>query len=141
MKILVYRGLDTMQRLLSELRAVHDPGFFRALATQEQRKELAERPKTIHPVVRTHPVTGRKGLFVNSTFTRKIEGMKGPESQSILRFLYEHLSSPDYTCRFRWEPNSIAMWDNRCALHHAMWDYFPQVRSGRRVTVQGDKPF
>src|SRR5436189_32356 len=93
-----------------------------------------------HPVVRTHPVTGRKALYVNRGFTRRILGIPLDESDGILNYLYEHMANPLFQCRFRWQENSIAFWDNRCVQHHAMWDYWPHTRSGNRVTVKGDRP-
>ena len=98
-------------------------------------------PRNIHPVVRTHPVTGRKSIFVNKTFTTRINEIPKAESDSVLAFLYSHCAKPDYQVRFKWQPHSIAFWDNRCVQHLALWDYYPQVRSGYRVTVKGDKPF
>ena len=98
-------------------------------------------PRNIHPVVRTHPVTGRKSIFVNKTFTTHINEIPKAESDSVLAFLYSHCAKPDYQVRFKWQPHSIAFWDNRCVQHLALWDYYPQVRSGYRVTVKGDKPF
>ena len=98
-------------------------------------------PRNVHPVVRTHPVTGRKSIFVNKTFTTHINEIPKAESDSILAFLYSHCAKPDYQVRFKWQPHSIAFWDNRCVQHLALWDYYPQVRSGYRVTVKGDKPF
>jgi len=94
-----------------------------------------------HPVVRTHPETGRKALYVNSAFTTSIVGMTQNESRATLEFLFRHMEHIDFQCRFRWTPHSIAMWDNRCTQHHAAWDYFPEVRHGYRVTLAGDKPF
>jgi taurine dioxygenase len=94
-----------------------------------------------HPIVRTHPETGRKALYVNSVFTTDIVGMKQNESRATLDFLIRHMEHIDFQCRFRWTPHSIAMWDNRCVQHHAAWDYFPEVRHGYRVTLAGDKPF
>ena len=93
------------------------------------------------PVVRTHPVTGKKALYVNKGFTRRILGIPRDESDGMLRYLYEHMANPLFQCRFRWTENSIAFWDNRCVQHHAMWDYWPHTRSGNRVTVAGDRPF
>ena len=93
------------------------------------------------PLVRTHPVTGRKALFVNRTFTTRIVQLARGESAAMLGFLYQHVETPEFQCRFRWQVNSVAFWDNRCAQHHAMWDYFPQRRHGHRVTIKGDKPF
>ena len=98
-------------------------------------------PRNVHPVVRTHPVTGRKSIFVNKTFTTRINEIPKAESDSVLAFLYSHCAKPDYQVRFKWQPHSIAFWDNRCVQHLALWDYYPQVRSGYRVTVKGDKPF
>lgn len=97
-------------------------------------------PKSLHPIVRTHPVTGRKALFVNCNFTTRIEGLKKSESDAILGMLYRHIETPEFHCRFAWRNNSVAFWDNRCAQHKALWDYYPKTRHGYRVTVQGDKP-
>jgi alpha-ketoglutarate-dependent taurine dioxygenase len=98
-------------------------------------------PRAQHPVVRTHPVTGRKALFVNGNFTTRIDGLSKLESDALLRMLCCHAETPEFQCRFRWRENSVAFWDNRCVQHHAMWDYFPQRRHGYRVTVEGDRPF
>ena len=97
-------------------------------------------PRAAHPVIRTHPVTGRQAIFVNPVFTVRIEDIPEAESKAILEFLYEHCARPHWQVRFRWQADSVAFWDNRCVQHIAMWDYFPQVRSGFRVTVKGDKP-
>ena len=94
-----------------------------------------------HPLVRTHPETGRKALYVNGGLTSYINGIPRDESDGILRYLYRHMANPLFQCRFRWQENSIAFWDNRCVQHHAMWDYYPQHRHGHRVTVKGDRPF
>jgi len=137
-----YEALSSsMQRVLSDLRAVHDGGAFQAIATEEQKRELAKDEKTTHPVVRTHPVTKRKGIYVNPTFTKKIDGMKSAESAAFLRFLYEHIGSPEFTCRFRWRPKSIAMWDNRCTQHRVIADNLRARRRMERVTICGDEPF
>jgi len=97
-------------------------------------------PEAAHPVVRTHPVTKRKSLYVNSGFTTRLLGVPKPESDAMLNLLFEHVKTPEFHCRFRWRENSIAFWDNRCAQHHALWDYYPKRRHGYRVTVKGDKP-
>jgi taurine dioxygenase len=132
---------DAMQRLLSGLTALHDGGAFARIAKDEaQRKDLASRQTAVHPVVRTHPVTGRKALFVNSIFTKAIVGMKPAESEALLRFLWRHLESPDWTCRFRWRRDSIAMWDNRCTQHRVVADALPVHRRMERVTLIGDEP-
>jgi taurine dioxygenase len=133
---------DAMQRLLSGLRAVHDGGFFNYVARDDaQKRELAKDQRAVHPVVRTHPVTGRKALFVNATFTKSIEGMKPAESKALLAFLYEHLSQPDFTVRFQWRTDSIAMWDNRCTQHRVLRDRIEAHRRMERVTIVGDVPF
>ena len=98
-------------------------------------------PQAVHPVVRTHPVTRRKALFVNQGFTMHINELSEQESRAVLDFLFAHGTKPAFQVRFRWQPHSVAFWDNRAVQHIAMWDYFPQVRSGSRVTIKGDRPF
>jgi taurine dioxygenase len=98
-------------------------------------------PQANHPVVRTHPVTKKRALFVNRNFTYRINEVGDEESDAILNYLYDHAEKPDFQVRFRWEPNSVAFWDNRAVQHLAVWDYFPATRSGSRVTVRGDRPF
>ena len=97
-------------------------------------------PCNNHPVIRTHPVTGRKGVFVNSSYTLRINELEKAESNAVLAFLYDHVKNPNFHVRFRWQPHSIAFWDNRCTQHLAVWDYFPETRSGFRVTIAGDRP-
>jgi len=97
-------------------------------------------PEAVHPVVRTHPVTKRKALFVNEGFTTRINELSEEESRAVLDFLYVHSTKPAFQVRFHWQPHSVAFWDNRAVQHIAMWDYFPQVRSGYRVTIKGDRP-
>ena len=137
-----YEALSsTLQRLLSGLTALHDGGRFRAIAKDDaQRRDLEARQSAVHPVVRTHPVTGRKALFVNSVFTKGIVGMKPAESRALLGFLYEHVATPDFSCRFRWHKDSIAMWDNRCTQHRVLADALPEYRRMERVTLIGDAP-
>jgi taurine dioxygenase len=123
---------DRMKAYLDGLTAIHDgESVYRGLYNNSNVAEKEKYPRAIHPVVRTHPVTHRKALYVNRGFT----------SDGILRYLYEHMENPLFQCRFRWQANSIAFWDNRCVQHRAMWDYWPHTRSGNRVTVAGDKPF
>ncbi len=98
-------------------------------------------PQANHPVVRTHPATGRKALFVNRGFTERLNEVPEEESQAILGYLYAHADKPEFQVRFRWEVNSVAFWDNRAVQHKALWDYYPEVRSGYRVTVKGDRPY
>ena len=92
-------------------------------------------------MVRTHPITGKKCLFVNRTFTTHIVGLRRNESDGILEMLYRHVETPGFCVRFRWRPNSIAFWDNRCVQHQALWDYYPHKRYGHHVTICGDKPY
>ncbi|WP_416897642.1 MAG: TauD/TfdA dioxygenase family protein [Minwuia sp.] len=132
---------EPMKQLLAGLKAVHDGGPNYRDRSARQGIEGGEFPNAVHPVIRTHPETGRKAIFVNENFTSHIEGIPRDESDAILQFLYRHMAKPQFHCRFRWKPKSVAMWDNRCTLHHAMWDYFPKTRTGYRVTVEGDRPF
>ena len=97
-------------------------------------------PFADHPVVRTHPETGRKCLFINPIFTTKIHGLPRLESDAVLRMLHQHCSNEDFQVRFRWQKGSVAFWDNRCVQHLAIWDYYPHTRSGFRVTINGDRP-
>jgi taurine dioxygenase len=97
-------------------------------------------PQAIHPVIRTHPETGRKAIFVNRTFTTRINQLTLSESDAMLRLLFDHCEQVDFQIRFRWEKNDVAFWDNRCVMHRAIWDYWPHERKGRRVTIKGDRP-
>ncbi len=139
-----YQGLsELMKEFLGGLSAIHDGAPYyksvnRKIGRDDDGKEY---PKSEHPVIRTHPITGRKGIFVNEIFTSHIVGLEKKESDVVLNFLFDHVKKPEFQCRFHWEKNSIAFWDNRCTQHLAMWDYWPEVRSGYRVTVKGDKPF
>ena len=134
---------DTMKAFLSSLTATHDgePAYRGRYADRGVDDTRKTYPKTVHPVIRTHPDTGRKAIYVNSIFTTHINELSAPESRALVDYLFEHCARPDFQCRFKWEPNSVAFWDNRCAQHLALWDYYPNVRSGHRVTVKGDRPF
>lgn len=132
---------ERMQTYLEGLSALHDgEPVYRGLYANYGVADKPSYPHAEHPVVRTHPVTGRKALYVNRGFTRRILGIPRDESEGVLRYLYEHMENPLFQCRFRWRANSVAFWDNRCVQHHAMWDYWPHTRSGFRVTVRGEKP-
>ena len=130
----------TMQDFLKQLYAQHDPkGHYLYLSGA---KKLEELPSAIHPVVRTHPLTGRHALFVNSGFVGKIVGLNALESDRLLAMLYDHIAySVSIQCRVSWAPNTVVFWDNRVVQHHAAFDYFPAVRRGYRVTVVGDAPY
>ena len=97
-------------------------------------------PEAIHPIVRTHPETGKKGLFVNRTFTTRINELSDDESNVLLELLFQQGEHINHQIRFRWSKNDMAFWDNRCCMHRAIWDYWPEERKGRRVTIKGDKP-
>jgi taurine dioxygenase len=136
-----------MQQFLSGLRAVHDfaknftPDRFRTYGVDDKLAETYTRHKPVrHPVVRTNPLTGRRGLFVNRSFTSHIAGLERAESDAILGFLYTHLEIPEFQVRWRWETGAVAFWDNRFTQHYALSDYFPQHRRVRRATILGDRP-
>ncbi|MCZ6463725.1 MAG: TauD/TfdA family dioxygenase [Proteobacteria bacterium] len=133
---------DPMKRVLSDLQAVHDTSrtFSRPAYPSLGKASSEKPPSALHPVVRTHPETGRRGLFVNSAFTHKIKGMHAKESQALLGFLYEHLAQPEFTCRLRWQKNTLAIWDNRCVQHRAVADNLKTLRRMERVTVEGERP-
>jgi taurine dioxygenase len=138
-----YDGLSTkMKGFLSELTAIHDTSktFSRAAYPSKNHPDADKMPSAEHPVVRTHPETGRKSLFVNPAFTLRIRGMRAGESRALLGFLYEHITSPEFTCRFHWEKNSLAIWDNRCTQHRVVADNLKAHRRMERVTVDGDRP-
>jgi taurine dioxygenase len=97
-------------------------------------------PPTEHPVVRTHAVSGRKGLYVNNNFTTRIVGITKEESDVLLPYLLQHVARPDFQVRFRWEPGSVAFWDNRCTQHYAVPDYSGHRRVMHRVTITGERP-
>lgn len=127
-----------IQGLLNELEASHVSDYTGQYGDHQPQRAF---PSAVHPVVRTHPITGRQALFVNSGFTRRILGVSRAESDALLEMLFKHVTNPTFQCRFQWHPHSIAMWDNRCVQHLAIWDYHPESRSGIRVTIKGDKPF
>ena len=138
-----YEALSApMKAFLGGLIAIHDgTRNYRSRSRRDGREDNNDYPRSEHPVIRTHPVTGKKVIFVNPVFTMRLKDMPREESDAILAFLYRHNARSQFQMRFRWHPNSVAFWDNRSVQHMAMWDYFPNVRSGYRVTIQGDRPF
>ncbi len=134
---------EPMRQFLSGLIAVHDGegplrGRYDDLGVDD---DGVEYPCHEHPVIRTHPETGRPGIFVNRTFTSHIKDMNAKESAALLDFLYDHIESLAFQVRFKWTENAVALWDNRCVQHMALWDYWPHERKGLRYTVKGDRPF
>jgi taurine dioxygenase len=132
---LAYEELsEGMRAMLGRLRAVHTG---RGLARVMHRDAA---PEAIHPVVRTHPESGRRALFVCRAFTRRFEGMTARESEPLLRFLFEHASRPHLTARHRWSPGDLVIWDNRCVQHYAIHDHGDAERVLLRVTIEGEEP-
>ncbi len=129
-----------MKHMLEGMTALHD-GESTYRGRYEGMLEAASYPSAEHPVIRSHPLSGRKALFVNRIFTRRILQLEKHESDAVLEMLFRHIETPEFHCRFRWQPGSVAFWDNRCVQHHALWDYYPQRRRGLRVTIKGERPF
>jgi taurine dioxygenase len=145
-----YRAYETlsegMRRLLDGLVGVNESAKADVTRTREDRikdnagTEAKRRFVAEHPVVRTHPETGRRALYINIGHTTRFAGMTEAESQPLLDFLFQHQVRPEFTCRFAWRPGSIAFWDNRCAQHNPVNDYHGYRRVMHRVTLAGDKP-
>ena len=134
---------EPMQAFLSTLNARHESEHIYRGRYRDRNVDDAGKvyPEAVHPVIRTHPDTGRRALYVNRAFTTRIEGLGDAESRALLDFLFEHMEQSKFQVRFKWDVNDIAFWDNRCLQHHAMWDYWPEERKGHRVTIQGDRPY
>lgn len=134
---------EGMRRMLDGLIGVNESAKADATRTREDSKDGATAKKRFvaeHPVVRTHPETGRRALYVNVGHTTRFAGMTEAESAPLLNFLFQHQIRPEFTCRFAWRPGSIAIWDNRCAQHYPVNDYHGYRRVMHRVTLAGDKP-
>lgn len=142
-----YNGLSKpMQSILAGLTAIHDfsYGFKESLAepggAERLAQMVADNPPVEHPVVRVHPESGKRSLYVNPLFTVRIKGMTTSESDALLSFLYQHMVTPEFTCRFRWQTHSVAFWDNRITQHKPVNDYWPAHRKMQRITIDGDQP-
>ena len=149
-QFLAYETLsDGMKELLDGLMCIHSAkGIFGLDSYADKKfKHMAVEPsekadeEVEHPVVRTHPESGRKGLFVNRNFSTRFKGMTPEESAPLMNYLFEHSKREAFTCRFRWEKGSIAFWDNRSVMHFALNDYPGYRREMHRVTIAGDRPF
>ncbi|WP_421234556.1 taurine dioxygenase [Aeromonas enteropelogenes] len=148
--IAAFEGLSPrLQQLLAGLEAEHDftksfPAHRHNASPAEYRRwqeAAARHPPLRHPVVRTHPLSGRQALFVNEGFTTRLPDLPVQESEALLAFLFRHIARPEYQVRWRWRENDIAIWDNRVTQHYANADYLPARRIMHRATVLGDKPF
>ncbi len=141
---------DGMKAMLDGLVAVNSAAMSRAggrasLATGSPAMKIAnlgeaDRLEAEHPVVRTHPETGRKALYVNTPHTARFRDMSEAESWPLIQYLSAHIVRPEFTCRFRWRAGSLALWDNRCAQHYAINDYPGQRRRMHRLTIEGERP-
>jgi taurine dioxygenase len=146
----VYEALPpALRAYLEELEAIHSfehsgwPAYFFSQPDGEQlyRKARADHLPVVHPVIRTHPVTGKKLVYVNPNFTDRIKGLPRVESDALLRQLFSLFERPDFQARLRWEPNTVAIWDNRATVHYAVADYGDQHRLMHRVTFGEDRAF
>jgi taurine dioxygenase len=140
---MAYQCLDdeTKERI-EDLRAVHDftASFGLGMGADKLAEMREQYPPAEHPMVRTHPRTARRLLYVNEVFTTHVVGLEAGESAALLAYLSAQARIPEYQCRFRWEANSVAFWDNRCTQHYAVSDYAPQRRVMERATIIGDRP-
>ncbi len=131
-----------LQKMLAPLTATHQSEhvYLGRYADRGQDDKEISCPSAVHPVVRTHPDTKRKALYVNRTFTTSINELSAEESRVLLEMLCDHCEQVEFQIRYRWSHNDMAFWDNRCCMHRAIWDYWPEERKGRRVTIKGDRP-
>ena len=133
---------DELRARIDGLSAVHDwyTNFGLAMDPEERDRLRPDFPEVEHPVVRTHPETGRRTLYVNRIFTQRIVGLDDEESEELLEHLYLQASFPEYQCRWSWRSGDVAFWDNRSTQHYASSDYYPRTRIMERITICGDRP-
>jgi taurine dioxygenase len=136
---------EPLQRLCDELSAFHfEPFYAQAVADGHgnvwEGKKLERLLPALHPVVRVHPETGRKNLFVNPKFTVRIKDLPESQSGGLLRLLYDHMARPEFVVRYHWKPGTLALWDNRATMHFGIFDYEGERRVMHRVTLRGDRP-
>jgi len=146
----MYEAYDTlsegMKKMLSRLKAINSAGKQRVSDTRAHRLKDSGKDtssiitESIHPVIRTHPETGRKVLYINKAHTIRFDGMTAEESEPILNYLYNHQKREEFLCRFRWTKGAVAFWDNRCTQHYPLNDYDGHKRHLNRVTLRGDRP-
>ena len=139
----VYEGLsDELKKEIEGKFAVHDfvHTFGMGLSEEDREEKRKQFPPASHPIVRTHPVTQRRCLYVNPIFTHHVDGLESDASEDLLGRLYEEIDVPEYQVRFKWAANSVAFWDNRSTQHYASSDYWPQARVMERLTIIGDRP-
>lgn len=139
-----YKGLsDQVKQRIEGRTATHDllHDFGDRIAPERRATMAAEFPPQHHPIVRTHPETGEQVLFVNASFTSRIDDMDEVEGAALLAHLLDRFKVPEYQVRFRWTPNAVAIWDNRATQHYPVADYWPARRRMERVTIAGDQPF
>jgi taurine dioxygenase len=141
---------DRMKQYLAGMKAEHRTikafgddirsNLWKDEAGRKRFEQLKALPPAEHPVVRTHPVSGRKGLFINEGYTTRLLGVDRKESDAVLNFLFAHVQTPEFQCRYRWKAGDVAVWDNRSTQHYAVADY-PERRVMHRITLKGDKPY
>ena len=144
----IYEALPSeIKKYLKNLKAVHDMGDFRNTYTNNEpigaAHKLNEGHKkfgsSIHPIVKTHPITNNNYIYINPGFTTHIVGLNATDSSSLLNYLFNFMNKPEFQIRFKWTNNTLAMWDNRCTMHYAIGDYMPNKRTMHRVTILNDK--
>ena len=144
----IYDALpNELKAQIEKLRAIHDMGSFRNNYMNDDNKESSvklnkgfeEFGNAVHPVVKVHPISNEKFLYINPSFTSQIVGMTTTDSNNLLSYLFNFMSKPEFQIRFKWTPNTLVIWDNRCTMHYAIGDYMPEKRVMHRVTVLNDR--